>query len=69
MDDLVPILLILALLWWFWRQNTRPVRRPGQPTEPTRVLPCAYCGVYVPEPDAISLGGKSYCSRKHSKSL
>ena len=60
------LLLLLFIIWLafrigrhFWQQHisqrqTRPKRIP-------RMLPCARCGVHVPEDKAFRLGDKLYC--------
>ncbi|HLQ26669.1 MAG TPA: PP0621 family protein [Acidiferrobacterales bacterium] len=69
MGQLLRIFLILLALWLTIRLiqryiKRRPFSRPQQ-TTPTRMLPCAQCGTYIPESDALVLRGKVYCCAGH----
>jgi uncharacterized protein len=65
-------LLIIALAVWLavqlLRRALRPARRAGERPPAgnvPRMLPCAYCGVHVPESEAVRHDGRVYCSREH----
>lgn len=63
-------LLIIAVTVWLAVQLLRRALRPSPPRRtgraaPPRMLPCAYCGVHVPESEAVMHGGRVYCSREH----
>ena len=54
--------LVLILFWLF----RRPERR-NRTTERTseRMVPCARCGVYLPESESIPDGAVHYCCAEH----
>ena len=65
-------LLIIAVAVWLAVQLLRRLLglrepRPSQsaPSAVPRMLPCAYCGVHVPEDEAVTRAGRAYCSTEH----
>ncbi|MHB1950575.1 MAG: PP0621 family protein [Acidiferrobacteraceae bacterium] len=64
MDDILPIILILLVLFWFWRKSQTP-RSPHAQSLPTEIVPCQQCGTYVPRTSAIRHLGQFYCSPDH----
>lgn len=68
------IILLFALAWFAFRALRRLLRRrsPSSPPAPPRqvagttMVPCAHCGLHVPEPEAIRRGDNYYCSRRHA---
>jgi uncharacterized protein len=74
MGQLLRIVVLLFGLWLVLRIVKRtlagpPSDRPsanGAADGTPRMLPCARCGVYVPESDACTRNGKSYCSSEHA---
>lgn len=62
--------LIIALAVWLavllLRRALRSDRsHRAEGSAPPKMLPCATCGVHVPETDALKRGGRSYCSEEH----
>jgi uncharacterized protein len=37
----------------------------AQPSAEQNFVPCAHCGVHLPESEAIRAGERFYCSRRH----
>jgi len=69
MGQLLRIFLILLALWLAIRLiqrfiKRRPVSRARQ-ASPARMLPCAQCGIFIPESDALMLRGQAYCCASH----
>jgi len=67
------ILVLFALAWLAFRALRRSMRRrtPAPPAPPrqvggTTMVPCAHCGLHVPEPEAIRRGDRYFCSRQHA---
>jgi uncharacterized protein len=62
-------LLIIALVIWLavrlLRRFLAAQRSGATPAYPPRMLPCAHCGVYVPESGAIRHGERAYCCEEH----
>jgi uncharacterized protein len=46
------------------REEKTDVRRVGKEE---RVVPCAHCGIHVPESAAIEWQGKRFCSDEHRR--
>jgi uncharacterized protein len=66
------VLLVVGYLMLKSHQRKRNVKQQykqssGQILKNTRVLRCQHCGLYVPEDEAISQGGKHFCSLEHAK--
>jgi uncharacterized protein len=58
----------LSALWWVWSKrkisgDDAPVNRSAPADE--KMLPCAHCGVYFPESDALVEDGLAYCCEAH----
>jgi uncharacterized protein len=71
MGTLLRITLIVLAVWLvlrFVKQLVNPPLPPKKPREALSadVVPCAYCGTYIPESDAVRAHGRVYCSQKHA---
>ncbi|WP_363320052.1 PP0621 family protein [Thiothrix sp.] len=49
------------------QQHKQQKSSSGRILKNTRVLRCQHCGLHVPEDEAISQGGKHFCSLEHAK--
>ena len=73
MGQLLRIVIILLGLWLIIRVVRRALGGPAPPPHSsnlppdTAVLPCAHCGVYIPQSETYMSDGKIYCSREHAK--
>ncbi len=77
MGQLLRLIIIVAVVWLIVRLVKNALARLGgpkssaAPASPTRkipakdVVPCAHCGLHVPETEAIEYRGRFYCSREH----
>jgi uncharacterized protein len=61
---LIAIALVIYAVRSLWR-TSRPADKREQ--ESARMVQCAHCGVYIPEREALSSGGRFYCSPAHLK--
>ena len=72
MGTLLRIALIVLAVWLVLR-FVKQFLNPPLPAKKKRealsadVIPCAHCGTYVPEPDAIRVRGHAYCSKEHAR--
>lgn len=64
-------LLIIAAIFWIvfaaikeWLSPSKQTPRRGA-EEIERVVKCAYCGLHVPESEAVRARGHYYCSTAH----
>lgn len=69
--NLIRILVIAAVVWLAyvlfrrWLAEKNLPRRDGEGRPQERMVKCAYCGLHVPESQAVQRGGRSYCSPEH----
>ncbi|WP_366859896.1 MULTISPECIES: PP0621 family protein [unclassified Thiothrix] len=66
------VLLVVGFLLlksWQRRQNLSKQHKQssGQIEKNTRMVRCLYCDLHVPEVEAVSQGGKHFCSLEHAK--
>jgi len=65
-SGLIRLAVILLLVWLAFRivrhlmTRYRQTERP-KPTAIPKMLPCARCGVHIPEDQAFRLGDRVYC--------
>lgn len=66
-------LIILAALFLLVlvvrKMLTKPAssKRPRAVEDVRKMVRCEHCGLHVPENEAISAGGKRYCSQEHAR--
>ena len=60
MKYLVLLVLIIGVLWYFFR----PKEKDGGSKDPSLMVECAACGVYVPSTEALKFRGEYYCSKE-----
>jgi uncharacterized protein len=73
MGQFVRLVVIFLVIWVavsllkraLGANKTRKSRRPT--ADLPRMLPCAYCGVHVPESEVISRAEKVYCCEDHRR--
>lgn len=69
--NLIRLLVIAAVVWLAyvlfkrWLAEKQSPRRGEEPRSQERMVKCAYCGVHVPESQALRNGNHSYCSPEH----
>lgn len=74
---LIRLIIIIALVYVAWRlvkatlaqgRRTGPSATPDKDRERMeRMLPCARCGVHVPESEALLHDDKAFCSQQHQR--
>lgn len=73
MGQLFRILIIAVAVWLailLLRRalRTEVSRAPRTRGDVPRMLPCTRCGVHVPESEAVTVDGRTYCSKEHAPS-
>jgi len=71
MGQLLRIIILLIGVWLVLQiikraLGTRRTPPPGKPSI-AKMVACAYCGVHVPETEAIRNGEKMYCCEEHRR--
>jgi len=71
MGQLIRLIIILFGLWLVLKIIKRALvsreNHPSRKPSITSMVACAYCGVHLPESDAIQKDGKHYCCAEHLK--
>lgn len=69
--SLVILIAIAAAYFLVKRMLSSPTKPPSQPRkqkdQATRIVRCEYCGLHVPEPEAVRHEGHVYCSDEHRR--
>lgn len=71
MGTLLRIAIIVLAVWLVLR-FVKQLLNPPLPSKKKHealsadVVPCAYCGTYIPESEAVRAHGRVYCSRGHA---
>lgn len=72
MGSLLRLALFILCVWLVLRavrQMLLPASRPtGRRTLTADVVPCAACGTYVPESEAVTVQGEHFCCEEHAQS-
>ncbi len=63
-------LLIFGLLIWILvsllkKRLVRPAFERRQKSKQTRIVPCQYCGIHIPEPEATLHDDQHFCCQDH----
>ncbi len=68
MSRLVLLLAIVAVVILVYRslKSTRGTRQRPRAL-PKQMLRCDYCGLHVPEDEALRIAGRNYCSEEHKR--
>ena len=64
---LVAIALVIWIVITLWRRHvqSRRMRQSRRRPRVTAMVRCDYCGLHVPEKDAVRSGDARYCSPEH----
>jgi len=67
MKYLILLGVVFGVIWWI--KLNRPAstdnKSSGQDTRPQNMLRCAYCGLHLPDNEAVVSRNASYCSEAH----
>lgn len=66
------ILVLLAVGYLLLKSLQRKImndnkQASGQLKKNIRMVRCDHCGLHVPEPEAVTHGGKAFCSLDHAQ--
>ncbi len=60
------LLIAVFLIWWVLR-TLRSGRAAASKPQIKDMLSCKYCGLHIPEDEAVQHNSKSYCSKEHAQ--
>jgi uncharacterized protein len=61
------IVLVFMIVRSFLRKSPGRVRSEKRPLSSSKMVRCDYCGLHVPEDEALLTDGRHYCSAEHRK--
>ena len=59
------IVIAVVLIYRSVRNYSRQANRLPSRVTPKDMVRCQYCGLHLPEDEAVRINGRSYCSEKH----
>jgi len=61
------LLLLVAAIWWRWRKKSSPspADRKTSVAPAENMVACAYCGVFLPQSEALEESDAWYCCAAH----
>ena len=59
---IIVLVLIFIIAKRLWQKPQTPA---GRSRKNARMVQCANCGIYIPEPEALQRAGHYYCSQAH----
>lgn len=63
---LILLAIVISLLWRHAKQRAADsAKRATRVAPPERIVACAYCGVHVPESEAVADDGQMFCGDSH----
>ena len=74
MEELLRLVLVVAAIWLIVHRLKHPsprsrvtrTSRKDRPPDSMPMLRCARCGVYIPQAEAVTAHGQTFCSREHA---
>ena len=72
MSKLLTLILVILTAWrlakGFRRKDAaRDAARDAPQAAPERIVNCDYCGLYLPQSEAIAEAGKFFCCAEHRR--
>lgn len=68
------LLIVVWAVWWAWKKGKEAQdqvedaeRQTQKNSLPERMVTCDYCGVHLPESDALAADGRHYCHEAHRR--
>ncbi len=61
-------LALLGGVWWVLmarRKRDRPDSTPPREIPSEKMVVCAFCGVHLPQSEALVVNGESFCNEAH----
>ena len=63
--SLILIEVVWLIVYVVIRLRARPLAAKSSGALATKMARCRYCGLYVPETEAVTIKHRSYCSNEH----
>jgi len=67
MKYLLLLAVVMGMVWWIKlsRSVASPDKTATPANPPQNMVRCAYCGLHLPDNEAVVSGNASYCSQAH----
>jgi uncharacterized protein len=65
MRTLLILIAVAVIVLGIKRLLAKPRAGSAAPARSGKMVPCAHCGMFIPETDAIHRRGRHYCSEEH----
>ncbi len=67
MKYLLLLAVVLGMVWWIKLSRPASTDKSATPANPPQnMVRCAYCGLHLPDNEAVVSGNANYCSQAHS---
>lgn len=68
MSKLLSLILVIVAVWWLAKGFRRKdLARDAREIAPEQMVNCEYCGVYLPQGEAIAEADKFFCCAEHRR--
>ncbi len=64
------IVLVVLVYWWFKSYRKKQLKQQPKQDEPAKaqdMVSCAHCSINLPKSESLSVDGKYYCCKAHSR--
>jgi uncharacterized protein len=68
LSKLLTLILVIVTVWWLakgFRRKDTPRHAPE--AAPERMVNCDYCGLYLPQSEALTEADKFFCCAEHRR--
>ncbi len=67
MSRFIFIVLIIALVYWWFKYYRKQAPKQDVPAKTHDMVSCTYCDINLPKSESLSVDGKYYCCKAHSR--
>ena len=68
MSRLLTLILVIVAVWWLAKGFRRKdAARHAPEAAPEQMVNCDYCGLYLPQGEAIAEANKYFCCAEHRR--
>jgi len=68
LSKLLSLILVVVAVWWLAKGFRRKDPASGAPqAAPEQMVNCDYCGLYLPQGEAIAESNRFFCCNEHRR--